>query len=508
MVLTRSLPLLAAVGLLALSFAPRVRENPSLAGSFWGAAAAVVVAYAALVVWLGDRWKSRRVRIALKPQHYVQALVQVAVLAYWGWYWRPVYDFTLLILAQLLFAYAVDMLLSWAQREEHALGFGPFPIILSISLFLWFRDDWFYLQFLMIAVGFLGKQLIRWRRDGRLVHVFNPSAFTLGVFSLALIATNSTSLTWGQEIASTLTLAPWIYTFLFCAGLVVMYFFSITLVAASAAAMLFLLSGLYFAATGVPYFLDSEIPAAVFLGLHLLITDPSTSPRTPPGKVVFGLLYGVGVFLLYAVLSAAGAPTFYDKLLCVPLLNLSVRAIDAFVQHAREGDTAVWRVSAWLSSRSNLGAMAVWILFFAVMTGLGKTDGRHLGDQLPFWEEACAEGRPNACERLLGLQATYCADNSAWACNELGRHHRAGRLDGTRPEEAAAYFARGCELRFQASCLNLLQPGASEAAPPRPLDLRLLLREGGRNLMDLPESELWARACEHGFDCTGRTTLR
>ena len=55
--------------------------------------------------------------------------------------------------------------------------------------------------------------------------------------------------------------------------------------------MLFGASALYGAFTGVPYFLDSEIPAAVFLGLHLLITDPSTSPGTRSGKVVFGALY-------------------------------------------------------------------------------------------------------------------------------------------------------------------------------------------------------------------------
>src|SRR5690606_5046684 len=148
----------------------------------------------------------------------------------------------------------------------YLLGFAPFPIILSINLFLWFKDDWFYLQFVMIAVGMLGKEFVRWNRDGRSVHIFNPSAFSLGLFSLVLIATGTTDLTWGPEIASTLTLAPGIYTYLFLGGLVVMYFFSITLLAGAAAATLFGLSALYSAITGVPYFLDSEIPAAVFLG--------------------------------------------------------------------------------------------------------------------------------------------------------------------------------------------------------------------------------------------------
>ena len=43
------------------------------------------------------------------------------------------------------------------------------------------------------------------------MHIFNPSGFSLSVFSVALIATGTTYLTWGPEIASTLSLAPHIY---------------------------------------------------------------------------------------------------------------------------------------------------------------------------------------------------------------------------------------------------------------------------------------------------------
>ena len=83
----------------------------------------------------------------LRKQHYLQACAQGSVLLYWGWYWREVYDSAHLILAQLLFAYAFDMLLSWSRRDTYTLGFGPFPVIFSINLFLWFKPDWFYLQF-------------------------------------------------------------------------------------------------------------------------------------------------------------------------------------------------------------------------------------------------------------------------------------------------------------------------------------------------------------------------
>ena len=74
----------------------------------------------------------------------------------------------------------------------------------------------------MIAIGFLGKEYVRWNRDGRRVHIFNPSAFSLAIFSLILVATDTTSLTFGQEIATTLSLAPQIYLFLFLIGLVIL----------------------------------------------------------------------------------------------------------------------------------------------------------------------------------------------------------------------------------------------------------------------------------------------
>ena len=402
-------------------------------------------------------------------------------------------------MAQLAFAYAFDMLLAWSRRDSYVLGFGPFPIIFSTNLFLWFRDDWFYLQFLMIAVGFMGKEFVRWHREGQRTHIFNPSAFSLGLFSLVLIGTNTTDLTLGQDIATTLTLAPSIYLFLFLIGLVVMYFFSITLVAGSAAVVLFGSSALYSAVTGVPYFIDSEIPTAVFLGLHLLVTDPSTSPRRPLGKIVFGVLYGLGVFGLYALLGALGAPTFYDKLLCVPLLNLSVQRIDRLVRSIQDRPAVRRWGQDWAPARANLAHMAVWIVFFSAMTAIGSTDGRHTGDSLPFWEQACEDDRRNACQRLVQLESSYCGDNSGWACNELGGQYREGNIGASDSELALAYFSQACELRFQAGCVNLLDPGSFSQAVPRTLDLRLLLREGGQNLLEMSEPELYARACDHNW---------
>jgi hypothetical protein len=505
------MPLAFTVGLFLLSFLPRVQQNHVVVRSFWAATAVLLIWQALLFL----RWKRtpgadppRLLLLAPRAQHYVQALCQLSVYAYWGWYWRPVYEYAWLLIAQIVFAYAFDMLLSWSRRGSYALGFGPFPILFSTNLFLWFKDDWFYLQFLLVAAGFLGKEFVRWEREGKRVHIFNPSAFSLGLFSLVLIATNTSHLTWGQEIATTLSLAPGIYTVLFLIGLVVMYFFWITPVAASAAATLFGLSAIYWGINGVPYFLDSEIPTAVFLGLHLLVTDPSTSPRTPLGRTIFGVMYGVGVFALYGLLTAIGAPTFYDKLLCVPLLNLSVQRIDQLVR-AIGSNTILHRLGLdGPLGRANLAHMAAWIVFFGAMTAVGATDGMHRGDTLPFWQQACSENRVNACTRLIQLETNYCGDNAGWACNEVGKHYKEGKIVAVDSERALTYFSRACELRFQPGCVNLLDPETISEARPRALDLRLLLREAGRNLIDMPEPELYARACVHGWTFACQLTSR
>ena len=499
-------PLVFTLALGLLSFVPRIHGNATLKATFWSAAALLLAGQSALffairrsasvgsTVGFGA---TRSMQIVLKAQHYVQALCQIAVYLYWGYFWPPIFDHGWLIVAQIVFAYAFDMLLSWSRRATYVLGFGVFPIILSTNLFLWFKDDWFYMQFLLIAVGFIGKEFVRWNRGGKSVHIFNPSAFSLGLFSLVLLATGTTQLTWAPEIATTLTFAPYIYSYLFVVGLVVMYFFSITPTAATAAAVLFGWSAVYMAFTGVPYFVDSEIPIAVFLGLHLLISDPSTSPRTPIGRTIFGALYGVGVFSLYGLLSYLDAPTLYDKLLCVPILNLLVIGIDRITVRNRKPVVALH--SKWIWLTRNAVHMTIWIVFFAAMTALGKTDGRHIGDRVPFWQQACRDNKANACARLLNLEASYCGDNSAWACNELGTHYAEGRLIVADRERSRAFYSKACELRFPAACTNLLHPEEIIHAAPHLLDLRLLLREGGLNLTQLSEADLYIRACDHGW---------
>src|SRR5271154_5544897 len=349
------------------AFLPAVRSNSRLMWSFLGTAAGLLVFFFFLRRQVIKAGRVVCYEFLPKPVHYVQLTMHSCIYAYWGWYWREVYHQFPLIICQIAFTYVLDMLVCWSRRDNWVLGFGPFPIVLSTNLFLWFKPDWYFLQFLMLATIVLCKEFITWKRDGRRAHIFNPSAVALFIFSVGLILTQSTNITWGQEIAVSQSRPPYIYLEIFLLGLVVQSLFSVTLVTLSSVVTVYAMNLIYTHVTGGDYFTDANIPAAGFLGMHLLVTNTATTARKNFGKIVFGSLYGVGVFGFVWLLDSIGVPPFYDKLLCVPLLNLTVRALD---RASVALDTRL-RLPTWEPRRANLTFMAVWICLFAVMYSTG-----------------------------------------------------------------------------------------------------------------------------------------
>jgi hypothetical protein len=504
---TALLPLAFTFGLAALAILASVRKNPRVLWAFLGAAVLLCAWNGVLLVWRGGR--TLTVDVVLRRQHYLQACAQASVFFYWGWYWRPVYAFAPFILAQLMFAYAFDMLLSWSRRDTYTFGFGLFPVVFSINLFLWFKPEWFYLQFAMVAVGLAAKGFIRWEKDGRRVHIFNPSSFPLAVFSLVLLATGASGITWGAEIASTQFYPPQMYLFLFLIGLPGQFFFGVTSMTMSAVVSAYVFGRLYFAATGIYFFYDSYIPIAVFLGMHLLFNDPSTSPRTEAGRIIYGVLYGLSTVVLYQLLGSLGMPTFYDKLLQVPLLNLSAKGIDQVARSKVFGLLDPSKLGrSWKPLQRNLGYMSVWALAFAGMSAVQGVGDRHPGQWLPFWRQACQDGRAYACPYLADLEMTFCDRGSGWACNEAGLMHialsRSGedlrRLD---PAGAAEPLKRGCDLGFRVACgnLNTLTNGSSKfaSAPPGIEDYPIILRGSKGEIQERKPSDLYALACREGW---------
>lgn len=494
------MPLALIVVLASFGLHPHVRSNPHLLRAFEGTSAV-------LLIWLGvlaiqSRGRALKTEIVLRPEHYMQTVAQFAIYVYWSLYWDPIRDAAMLIAAQIVFAYAFDMLLTWSRRDTHLLTFGAFPIVFSINLFLRFRDDLFALQFVMVAFGFLAKEFIRWNKDGRRVHIFNPSSFPLAVVSVVLLLTGTTHLTWGEDIATQLFRPPQIYLFLFLVSLPGQYRFGVTTMSLSAILTTYVFGLVYFAATGTYFFVDTYIPVAVFLGMLLLFVDPATAPKTELGRVIFGTLYGITTIGLYAFLESLGLPTFYDKLLQIPFLNLSVRALDRLARSPRMTWLDPSRIAAAIApQRRRLAYTALWVVVFTAMSFAQGVGDHHPGHRLPFWQRACAENLHNACRTLASIESTLCSRGSGWACNELGL--RQFEQDKDSPTLAVAAFRSACATGFTVGCQNavlMVRTGSTpQPALPTAADFRILLREGKGSLPDMTPFQLFTRACDQGW---------
>jgi hypothetical protein len=150
-----------------------------------------------------------------------------------------------------------------------------------------------------------------------------------------------------------------------------------------------------------------------------------------------------------------------------------------------------------------------------VFVGLSVTQGvgdAHPGQWLPFWRNACEQGRPYACPYLADLQSNACHRGSGWACNEAGlldiELSRSGedlrRLD---PAAAAEPLYRGCRLGFETACRNLntlTRGGALITAPPALADYPIILRGSKGEIRERTPSALYALACHEGWPGTCR----
>jgi hypothetical protein len=218
----------------------------------------------------------------------------------------------------------------------------------------------------------------------------------------------------------------------------------------SAVVTTYLFGLVYYAATGIFFFYDSYIPIAVFLGMQLLFTDPATSPRTDLGRVIFGVLYGISTVALYALLGNLGLPTFYDKLLQIPILNLSIKLIDQLARSnvlQRIDPTVV--VRSLTPRRRHLAYMSMWATVFAILSAVQGVGDSHPGQWLPFWQQACAEGRPYACRYLERVISSDCDRGAAWACEELAILH--GDADRYRPRTLASADAQDYPIILRGS---------------------------------------------------------
>ena len=263
----------------------------------------------------------------------------------------------------------------------------------------------------------------------------------------------------------------------------------------SAVATTYTVGLVYFAATGSHFFFQEPIPIAVFLGMHLLFTDPSTSPRTELGRIIFGVLYGSSVVGLIVLLMSLNVPGFYDKLLPVPILNLMIRGIDRAARSDLLKRFDPGALARGLTPRQrNLAYMSVWAAIFVTMqavTGARETlirgdllleQGR-TGEAIARYREfVAAEPADSEGHQRLGTalmqagqldeataslrRAIELKPDNSTAYNNLG----AALMQAGRPQEAVAAFQRAIELQpsspnaYSNLGLALMRAGRSQEA--------------------------------------------
>ena len=447
------LPCAIAGGLLAFQLHPAVQATPS---AFWSFVAAVV----GILVWTGWLFASRRrsgepliLEFVLRTPHWMQTLAQGALLVWWGMHVEMVRSWAPMILAQLLLAVALEGLFAWTRRGRYIAGLGPIPVIFSVNLFLWFTGPWFFFQFAMIVLVYAGKEFIRWQLGGRSRHIFNPSALALFVAAVALIVTGQTEITHGIEIAQSQFVPPQMFLVIFLAAVPAQLLFGVAMMTMPAVLTILTFGLIYHASTGIYFFYDAYIPISVFLGLHLLFTDPATSPRSDGGRVIFGLLYGSGVILSVFLLDAVGAPNFYDKLLPVPILNLLAPRLDRAAEWiAMKGPELLRTFQGGGGARRRVVTVGLWGTVFATMSFTGGVGDHHPGQYYPFWRDACEAGSERACNYSGVMLQNFCDLGSGWACNEFGV--LLVRLDRDFVG-ASGELERSCRRGFPPGCRNL-----------------------------------------------------
>jgi hypothetical protein len=357
-----------------------------------------------LLLWqFALQFRDRRTGESLQIQssvvlpHYIQIGIQLAIYLYWAGYWDAVTNWVLLIVGQLLLSYAIQGLLAWSRRRPWRFGFGPFPIVLSINLFFWFREDYFYLQLLMIACTQLSKEFITWTRGDRITHIFNPSGIVLSVTGLLLMLTNRFDLAVGVDLINSFYIAPNFFEVLFLLGLIVQFLFHTTLTTFGAALSL---SAVYYVFKLAGYPLQTPFDVSVLIGMTLLVTDPSTSPRSKLGKFLFGLTYGALVFVTYVILRYLQQPSFFDKIFPVLVVNLLVVQFDHLANAITSRVDRYPRVTAILGNPyAHIATYS--ILFVAILPTLKVRDS-NVPDPFP---PQLMKSSPEVQELLAGAIA-------------------------------------------------------------------------------------------------------
>ena len=167
---------------------------------------------------------------------------------------------------------------------------------------------------------------------------------------------------------------------------------------------------------------------------------------------MFGVLYGLSSIALYQLLGAAGVPTFYDKLLQVPILNISVKLLDRVARCACARAVNPARLGQSLAPRRrHVAYMALWTV------GVRGDELRRRASAIVIRASGCRSGSGRA-GRAAPRACAYLAEP---AIDSTATRDPAG--PATKPASSARMLAnarrRGPPNRAQAAlCVRARLP--------------------------------------------------
>ena len=212
--------------------------------------------------------------------------------------------------------------------------------------------------------------------------------------------------------------------------------------------------------------------------MHLLFTDPSTSPRTRAGTR--HLRRALRLSAVAPVSTARAPPACRRSTTSSPGAALeSLGQADSIARRARGGSQpSIRRGSADRSAprQRHVAYMSIWAIVFAVMSARRASAIVTPASGCRSGNEACRDGRPRACAYLAICSRFYCDAGSGWACNEAGSFRaRAPALrrgdSAAGPPEATIVVRARMQARIRAGmpatpALSERRRGALRAAPP------------------------------------------
>ena len=320
----------------------------------------LAIAAGLLAVWTAallvrDRWALPVVGSAtIKFTHALPAVLQVVLFTYWSLYWPGVREHVPVLLAQLAFAYAFDVLLAWNRRRPWHPSLGPIPIVLSANLFVWFPPAQALLGFGVVAVALLSKSLLR--VGGR--HIFNPSV--LGIAAVALLCIALPDNFPYQDISHDFDGPPEMALVILILALIPQIRLNTTPVAVGAAVAMIGTMVLVGSLTGYRGGPSPWWPPWL-LAITLLASDPATIPSGSVPRLLFGLFLGVAFYVVSRAMLFTIGTDFFSKIVPIPLANLLVPAFERTGQHL----TARWPALRRTAGAS--GYLAAWVSLSALM---------------------------------------------------------------------------------------------------------------------------------------------